>query len=354
MTGNRGPGTEHGGPGATLGAPFSDLRSPTLVVQTAFLGDVVLTTPLLEALAARHGPVDVVATPGATALLTTHPAVRSVIPHDKRGPERGPGGILALARRLRANGYARAYLPHGSWRSGLAARLAGIPERIGFADAPARALYTRRVAAPAGGHECDRLLALAGAPPGGRPTLGLTAADRAAADRWLAAHAVPARFVAVAPGSIWGTKRWGRYAELAAALEAFVVVVGGPEDHALGEAIVAAAAGRSANACGALALRESAALLERAAVLVTNDSAPLHLAQATATPTVALFGPTVPAFGFGPRGPHDRIAEVAGLACRPCSRHGPARCPLGHHRCMSDLPAARVAGLTGELLALTD
>jgi heptosyltransferase-2 len=342
--------TENGDPGQTLGSPFSDLRSPTVVIQTAFLGDVILTTPLLEVLAARHGPVDVVTTPGAAQLLETHPAVRQVLRHDKHGSERGPGGILRLARRLRANGYARAYLPHRSWRSGLAARLAGIPERIGFADAPARHLYTARVP-HRGAHEVDRLLALADAPPGGRPSLGLTDADHGAAIAWLETAGVPSRFVVMAPGSIWGTKRWGQFPALAHAVDAFVVVLGGPEDRDLGEAILAAAPGRSANACGALPLRASAAVLSRAAVLVTNDSAPLHLAQATATPTVALFGPTVPAFGFGPRGASDRIEEVSGLACRPCSRHGPARCPLGHHRCMTDLEVDRVASSVRHLLS---
>jgi len=72
----------------------------SLVIQTAFLGDVVLTTPLLEALAARHGPVDVVTTPAAAALLETHPAVRRVIPYDKKGRDAGPGGLVRLARRL--------------------------------------------------------------------------------------------------------------------------------------------------------------------------------------------------------------------------------------------------------------
>src|SRR2546422_4293022 len=75
---------------------------PILVIQTAFLGDVVLTTPLLAALAAQHGPVDVVTTPAAAPLLETHPAVRRVIPYDKRGADRGFAGLLALARRLRA------------------------------------------------------------------------------------------------------------------------------------------------------------------------------------------------------------------------------------------------------------
>lgn len=322
----------------------------TLVVQTAFLGDVVLTTPLLAALAAAHGPVDVVTTPGAAALLETHPAVRRVIRHDKHGTEKGARGVVRLARRLRAEGYARAYLPHRSWRSGLATLLAGIPERIGFDDAPARATYTRRVPRHRDRHETERLRALA---PGTAPFpmgLGLTADDEALADRWLAVNGVPPRYVVLAPGSIWGTKRWGKYPALARALDAFVVTVGGPEDAALGAEVIAAVPGRGANAAGTLPLRSSAAVIRRAAALVTNDSAPLHLAQATATPTIALFGPTVPAFGFGPRGPHDRLLEI-GLSCRPCSTHGPQRCPLGHHRCMVDLEVAQVVAAVTDLLS---
>jgi heptosyltransferase-2 len=120
------------------------------------------------------------------------------------------------------------------------------------------------------------------------------------------------------------------------------VVVGGPGDEALADAVVAAASGRAFTAAGGLSLRASAALIARASVLVTNDSAPLHLATAVGTPVVALFGPTVPTFGFGPRGARDRVVEHAALPCRPCSAHGPATCPLGHHRCMRELSVESV------------
>ncbi|MGH7537990.1 MAG: glycosyltransferase family 9 protein, partial [Gemmatimonadales bacterium] len=106
----------------------------SLVVQTAFLGDVVLTTPLLAALAQRHGPLDVVTTPAAAPLLETHPAVRRVIPYDKRGADRGWDGLRRLARSLRAEGYAVAYLPHRSLRSAALAWLARIPRRVGYRD----------------------------------------------------------------------------------------------------------------------------------------------------------------------------------------------------------------------------
>lgn len=310
--------------------------SPVLVIQTAFLGDVILTTPLLTALARQHGPVDLITTPVAAALIERHPAVREVIRYDKRGDDRGIAGFLRLARHLKQRQYQRAYLPHRSWRSGALARLAGIPERIGFADG-STLLYTSTVERPRAGHEVERLLALAA--PGEDPpvSIGLDQEDRLEAKRWLAAQEIPDGFTALAPGSIWGTKRWPYYGELAARLSGPVVVVGGREDRALGESIVTASGGRARNAAGELSLRGSAALIARAGLLVTNDSAPLHMATAAGTPIVAIFGPTVPSFGFGPRGARDRIVEHDHLACRPCSAHGPQVCPLGHHRCMKEL-----------------
>jgi heptosyltransferase-2 len=320
-------------------------RGGTLVVQTAFLGDVVLTTPLLTVLAERHGPVDVVTTRAAVPLLESHPAVREVIRYDKRGADAGLRGLWRLGAALRRRGYARAYLPHRSWRSAALALLARAPERTGFSDAPAAITYTARKPRPAGGHEVERLLALAGPVSGVPPvSLGLTAEDHRRADEWLGRQGLAPGFVALAPGSIWGTKRWPGYPALAAALEGPVVVLGGPEDAALAAEVAAAAPGRTHVAAGELTLREAAALLVRARVLVTNDSAPLHLATASGTRIVALFGPTVPAQGFGPRGPRDATLGVTHLDCRPCSAHGPQVCPLGHHRCMRDLPVERVAG----------
>ena len=316
----------------------------TLVIQTAFLGDVVLTIPLLVRLAERHGPVDVVTTPAAAPLIETHPAVRAVIRYDKAKADRGLGGFRAVAARLREQKYDRAYLPHRSWRTALLAMAARIGERTGFGDSPAALTYTARMKRPAGVHESLRLLALAGeggeTPP--RPTLALTVPDRTAAETWLATRGIAEPFIALAPGSIWGTKRWPGYPALAGTLAGRVVVVGAPDDRALGDAIVAAAPGRAWNAAGELSLRQSAALIERAEVLVTNDSAPLHLASGVGTRIVALFGPTVPAFGFGPVGENDTVVELEELPCRPCSRHGPQVCPLGHHRCMRELSVERV------------
>ncbi len=323
----------------------------TLVIQTAFLGDVVLTTGLLTHLASRFGPVDILVTPGAIPLVETHPAVRQALTYDKKGRDRGLGGWWRLVRTLRERRYARAVLPHRSIRSAALAFAAGIPIRIGFAGSPGALLYTHRVDRPEDAHEAERLLALGQPDPGATAALqvALTDDDRATAYAWLAARGIGDGFIAMAPGSIWGTKRWPYYPELIKRLPGRVVVIGGPADRELAQTLVDAAPDRVADATGAMSLRESAALIERAQLLITNDSAPLHLASALGTPTVAIFGPTVPAFGFGPRAPEAALIERE-LDCRPCSLHGPARCPLGHHRCMREIPADSVRDAIHQLI----
>jgi heptosyltransferase-2 len=336
--------------------------STSLVVQTSFLGDTVLTTPLLAQLANR-GPVDVVTTPAAAALLANHPAVRTLVVYDKRGVDRGLLGLWRISRRLRAAAYDVAFLAQGSWRSAALVLLARIPNRVGFSTSAGRLLYTKRVAYRDDLHHAARLLMLAR--PNGReptaaelrPSLAPGSAERDAVDAFLRAGGVRdgERLVALAPGSVWATKRWPYYPELAALLAdaARIVVVGGAEDAALAQGIVAAVPG-ALDATGRLSLLASAELVRRSAVLVTNDSAPMHLASAAGTPTVAIFGPTVPDFGYGPLAP---LASAVGhdtLPCRPCDRHGPRRCPLGHHRCMRDLLPSDVAARARTLLLNPD
>jgi heptosyltransferase-2 len=326
------------------GARSPVARRSSLVVQTSFLGDMVLTTPLIAHLAER-GPVDVVCTPGAAALLANNPHVRDVIAYDKRRADRGIGGFLRLAAKLRERKYESAYHAQGSARSGALTMAAGVRDRVGFASSAGRLFYTTRVAPIENMHHAARLLSLGTRDPMRamtrdqiRPRLYPGDVERNAVTTLLG-DAAREPFIALAPGSVWATKRWPYYAELASKLAvlARVVVIGGPDDRALANEIVSATGATAIDATGKLSLLASGELIGRASVLVTNDSAPQHLASAMNTPTVAVFGPTVPEFGFGPLAARAIVVGHHDLACRPCDRHGPQKCPLGHWRCMREI-----------------
>jgi heptosyltransferase-2 len=320
----------------------------TLVIQTSFLGDMVLTTPLLSRLAAS-GEVDVLATPGSAPLLANHPAVHETLMYDKRGADAGLRGFARLMKRLRAGRYDRALMAQGSARSGALALAAGIRERVGFDTSAGRPFYTTRVPYIENEHHVARLLRLAGeAGEAGdesalrpRPRLYPGALEQSAVDELLG-HAPAGPLVAVAPGSVWPTKRWPYYRDLISTLaaRATVVIIGAAGDAAPLDAV--AGARHVIDATGKLSLLASAELIGRCRVLVTNDSAPQHLASAMNTPTVAIFGPTVPAFGFGPLAERSTTIGVESLACRPCDRHGPVACPLGHWKCMREVGVAEV------------
>ncbi|MBK7257603.1 MAG: lipopolysaccharide heptosyltransferase II [Ignavibacteriae bacterium] len=325
-----------------------------LVFHTAFIGDLVLTLPVTQALRAAYPDawIGVVAIPAAGSLLHGHPSIDEVIVYDKKGTDRGVGGFFTLVRRMRALHAATAIVPHRSLRSALAVWFAGIPRRVGFTTSAAAMLFTDRVPYDPAAHEVDRNLALlgpVGVDPRGarRPVLPLSSDDAVVVDRALgrtggATGAAP--LVALAPGSVWFTKRWParHFASLAMGLSRAgcqVVLIGGKEDRSLcGEIAAACTEGETAkNMAGELTLRQSAELLRRCRLVVTNDSSPLHIAGAVGTTTFAIFGATVPAFGFGPLGPIDRTFGVEGLSCRPCAIHGGDRCPIGTFDCMERL-----------------
>ena len=334
-----------------------------LVVQTSFLGDVVLTTPLIAELA-RRGAVDVLTTPEGSAILRNNPDIRSLIVYDRRECDSGIGGFLRTVRTLRSiRDCDTAYLAQGSMRSALLVTTSGISRRVGFNTSEGRRLYTDRVEYRADHHHSERLLWLAlgqNAEPPTReqatPRLYPSLADEAAVDA-LVTESLDDRsrpFIVLAPGSAWATKRWPFFPELAvkAAERWNVVVTGGRDEVEIGDTIVAQLPeGRGANAAGQLGILASAALIGRAAALVSNDSAPQHLASAMNTPTVCIFGPTVPEFGFGPLARDSVVAGHDSLACRPCDRHGPQRCPLGHWRCMREVSSAEIFGLLTRTLS---
>ena len=334
----------------------------SLVIQTSFLGDVILTTPLIAELAQR-GPVDVLVTPVGAAALENNPDIRTVIRYDKRGTYGSALSTWQTIQEIRARRpYQAAYLAQGSFRSGLLAMMTGAKDRIGFASSTGRVLYTTQLPYAPERHHAERLWSLAMSqcadPPTHdqiRPRLYPSDEDRQKVDGLLRRSGSQGDpFVALAPGSAWGTKRWPYYVELAKRLVAEdyrIALIGSKPDAAIATEIIGSLPqGSVINAVDFLPLLASAELIGRAQAIVTNDSAPQHLASAMGTPTLTIFGPTVPEFGFGPLAERNVVAGHEGLNCRPCDRHGPKRCPLGHWRCMRELTPEYISTLLMEVL----
>lgn len=333
------------------------------MIQTAFAGDVVLTTPLLSALQTHAGAqVDLVCIPATAKLLEAHPALHEVIVYDKRGND----SMLQLGRRLRHRRYDVCISPHRSLRSALLARMTGADMRISYDRSAGSFLYTHRVVYDAAAHEVHRCLDLL-APLGidGRATVAPVslhpgAAHHAEVDRVLRDAGVTRSVICLAPGSVWATKRWTEegFIEVGRDLarDHAIVLLGGADDRDLCARIAAGIAAEAAadvkilSSAGTLSFLGSAALLARARLLVSNDSAPVHLASAMGTPVVEIFGATVPSFGFTPWGvPHETV-DIGDLPCRPCAIHGGDRCPISMFTCMRDLASDRVLAAARRLL----
>jgi heptosyltransferase-2 len=161
------------------------------------------------------------------------------------------------------------------------------------------------------------------------------------------------RLISIAPGTIWNTKRWlkERFAEVARRLAVdghSVILIGSDGDRMLCDEIKdLAKENHILNTAGRLTLLQSAEVIRRSTVIISNDSAPMHIGVAVRTPVVAIFGATVPSFGFFPYGDRDVVVETLGLTCRPCSIHGGHECPIRTFDCMKNISADRVIDAVG-------
>jgi ADP-heptose:LPS heptosyltransferase len=324
-----------------------------LVLRLSALGDVLLCTPVLEALR-RFFPaaeLDFCTDVRYTALFEGHPALTHVIPYER-------GRIRALACRLRQRRYDVVIDLQHKVRTGILARLARPQQRLTLVKRRMRdwwpSLWGRPLRITI--HTADLYVQVAaplGVPPlqedERRLRIPLSPAARTRAQEVLTGLGLASPFIALAPGAGHPTKRWGaaRFAALAEILRArglgIPLAVGGIADRAEIDATGLQSAPLD------LDLPTLAALLARARALVSGDTGPLHLAAAVGTPVVGIYGPTDPR-RWGPIGVPSRLVQLP-LACAPCHDHGSSRCPRGTHACMRDLEPIRVADALKDLLS---
>ena len=320
-----------------------------LVIQTAFIGDVVLATALLEKLHAYfpEAQIDFLVRKGNEALLAGHPWLHQVLVWDKK--QNKLKNLRVMGLRIRRERYDTVINVQRFAATGLLTMFSGAKATIGFDKNPFSRFFTHRIphvisvplkggaAAVAPMHEIDRNQTLISAftdDQPARPRLYPTAEDTEAVRAYKGAP-----YITISPASVWFTKQYpgDKWADLIRMIPPGykIFLLGAPSDRPLTQSIVARA--RTSNIVdlsGELSFLRSAALMRDAVMNYVNDSAPMHFASAVNAPVTAVYCSTIPGFGFGPLSDESHIVQVTEpLDCRPCGLHGYKACPLQHFNC---------------------
>ena len=352
----------------------SETPSRILVIRFSSMGDIVLTSPVTRALDRLfpNAEIDFLTRADYVPLARALPGVAKVQCF-------APGtGVLSLVSRLRERHYGLAIDLHGNLRSRLVV-MAGIAGRVLRYDKrrfARMAIVRRRRRSRPVPHTVDRYLevldrfdaadasalegapvladasALEGAPDAAEkrlPQLKVDGAAMAMVEERLAGAGIgpDVRILGVAPGASHGPKRWppkrfARVADhMAKSRDLKILLLGSEADRPVTGEVAQAMERPAVDWTGATDLAMLPAAVQRCALLVSNDSGPMHVATAVGTPVIGVFGATHPRLGFAPVGPAD-AAVTLDLPCSPCSLHGNRTCRFRTHACMEELDPRRV------------
>lgn len=311
-----------------------------LVIQTAFIGDVVLATSLIENLHQQFPEVklDILVRKGNESLFQSHPFLNQVLVWDKKNNKYQ--NWVGLLFKIRSSQYdvvlnAQRFAATGAWTAFSKAKI-----KIGFDKNPFSFLFTHAVVhqfSEKGQHEIDRnhqLLSSLFMTKVAMPKLYPTSSDELAVSSY---QQLP--YLCIAPASVWFTKQFSieKWVDLINEIpfKGPIYLIGGPGDKLLCDQILQKINRKLVvNLAGRLSFLASAALQKKAVLNYVNDSAPMHFASAVNAPVVAVYCSTLPNFGFGPLSDRSFIVQTnEALACRPCGIHGKKQCPLKHFDC---------------------
>ena len=326
------------------------------ILQTAFLGDTALISSMVEKINERYGKdaeIHLIIKKGIEDLFKNDKRVRSITIFDKRGQEKGFFGFLKAIIKVRRLKLDVMFNVHRSLRSGLVTFFSGAGTKIGFKEAVLSPLFTRTVKRE-GDHEVlkNHLLLEAYDPsfkkikPQMSSKYKLYAPTKSSLDELNKTSKEP--FMVIAPGSKWNTKRWDPegYIKLTEKLlktyNHDIVFVGDKDDETLIGNIIAGinndnSKKRIINLANKLDISDLMFLISKATLVITNDSAPQHIAVGLNVPVVAIFGPTVRSLGYYPFSEDSIVVEAHEVKCRPCGLHGHMKCPKKTHECMSSI-----------------
>ncbi len=317
-----------------------------LIIQTASLGDVVLSTSLVETLHTQfpESKIDFLLKKGFEGLFKTHPFMNEILIWDKTHNKYY--NLLKIIRNVHSNQYDLVINIQRHFSSGLVTVLSGARYRSGFTKNPLSFGFTHKsihLISHKGRNEHEiirnhRLISHFTACVPLKPKLYPSIRDEDFIKPWN-----QNKFITVSPASLWFTKQYpiDKWIEFINEVDENIQIylLGAPNDKALCDNIITQAKKTNiVSLAGKLSFLQSAVLMKGAAMNFVNDSAPMHLASATNAHVTAIFCSTVPAFGFGPLSDNSVIVESKSeLSCRPCGLHGHNSCPEKHFLCAQSI-----------------
>lgn len=327
-----------------------------LIIHTAFIGDVVLSTPLIKKIKDTYPDSELtyLTTPVGATILRNNPNINHIIEYDKRGKHKGISGLLGVGKKLRMEAYDMVITPHRYLRSSFLTWLTAAKDRRGYDNAGGKIFYNKKIHYDKSKHEVEKLLSFIPEGKNKRYEIELFPGkiEKNKIDKIL--NKDKEKIVVIAPGSKWFTKKWPLeyFNEVIKHLEKKenlrLVIVGGKEEKLLDLKI---SNPKTLDLRGKTTLLELAEVISRGDIILTNDSSPIHIASAFKdTHIIAIFGPTVKEFGFFPWSKNSEVFEIEGLECRPCGIHGGNICPKKDFRCMRDIKPELVINRIEELL----
>jgi len=324
-----------------------------LIIQTAFIGDVVLATGIIEKLH-HHYPdakIDFIVRKGNEGLLFQHPYLRQLIIWDKQRNKLK--NLWKILLNVRKEKYDKVINVQRFMATGILTAFSRSKETIGFNKNPLSIFFLKKITHVINidskeRHEIERnndLIAHFTDQIAFKPKLYPSAADISTVEKY---KAVP--YLTISPASVWFTKQYPKekWISLINKLpnQYTIYLLGGPGDQLLAEEIKKdSVAISTVNLCGKLNFLQSAALMKDAIMNFVNDSAPMHFASAMNAPVTAVYCSTLPSFGFGPSSDKKYIVEIPEpLYCRPCGLHGRNACPEGHFLCARKINDSQLLG----------
>lgn len=325
-----------------LKVPFT-IKKKILVIQTAFIGDAILATSVLEKLYERfpQAQIDYLVRKGNESLFAAHPFIHKLYVWNKKGNKYK--NLLKILKEIRKEEYLYVINLQRYLSTGIVTSFSGASVKIGFDKNPLSSYFTKKFKHDfqSGKHEIERnhqLIAYITDPNPAMPKLYPSKQQFEKVEKYKNTD-----YVCISPASVWFTKQLPAktWIELIKALEKNykIYLLGGPDDKKLCEHIrLNAESPKTFNLAGKLSLLESAALMKNAVMNYTNDSAPMHLASSINAPVTAVYCSTIPGFGFGPLSDDSYIVETGkDLSCRPCGLHGRRSCPQNHFECATTI-----------------